>query len=412
MTSSNMDKDKDLAARLGRQKKNTRRLLLLMALAILLLALFQWRLSVYKHEQLAIRQRADSVASADSLRMADSLARLRLLGGADSVRIADSLFRVDSLRHADSLRKADSAALANRRGRVVGSFDTLADVARKAEKQRQDSLRSLARTDSLRKADSLKNLEALATKRAADPNPPSPVLVPPPGRYYQEIQLRVQCGEPKCRSEISLGDSTHAQKGDVPVAYNRTGVVYYRATDSLGNATPWLVGKYDMASDNKCGSNAYPVPVKGKQVCVDAYEYPNKPDQRPRDMVTQEMASRLCQEAGKRLCSVDEWQAACRGKDNARYPYGNNYNPSRCVTAASEPLRSGRAEQCRSWWGMYDMSGNLWEWTSTPSPQRSNLFLVAGGAWNTQNGSQCGETKFSFYPQNEYTFVGFRCCAD
>jgi formylglycine-generating enzyme required for sulfatase activity len=79
------------------------------------------------------------------------------------------------------------------------------------------------------------------------------------------------------------------------------------------------------------------------------------------------------------------------------------------LRTAKEPNRSGRAEHCRSYWGMYDMSGNLWDWTSTPA-DREGLFLVAGGAWNTQNASSCNETKFSFYPQNEYPFVGFRCC--
>jgi formylglycine-generating enzyme required for sulfatase activity len=38
------------------------------------------------------------------------------------------------------------------------------------------------------------------------------------------------------------------------------------------------------------------------------------------------------------------------------------------------------------------------------------MFYVAGGAWNTNNGSQCTEKKFSFYPQNQYPSVGFRCC--
>ena len=72
--------------------------------------------------------------------------------------------------------------------------------------------------------------------------------------------------------------------------------------------------------------------------------------------------------------------------------------------------RSGRKEQCRSWFGMYDMNGNLWEWTSTASKDHPNMFLVAGGAWNTNNESKCTDNKFSFYPQNQYPSVGFRCC--
>ena len=60
---------------------------------------------------------------------------------------------------------------------------------------------------------------------------------------------------------------------------------------------------------------------------------------------------------------------------------------------------------------MYDMNGYLWEWTAIPA-NAPNRFLVAGGAWDTQNESHCSSTKYSFYPQNQYNFVGFRCCAD
>jgi len=248
-------------------------------------------------------------------------------------------------------------------------------------------------------------------QKIADSLPPQPSILPPPGRYYKPVNLRVECGEPKCETEISVGDSLNAMKGKIE-NYNKTGKVYFRATDSAGNASSWEAATYDMASDNNCSENSYPVPVKGKTVCVDAYEFPNKAGEKPRNMVSQDGASRLCESTGKRLCSTEEWQAACRGYSNLRYPYGNSYNQTKCVTdlkTAKEPNRSGFAEHCRSYYGMYDMSGNLWEWTSTPA-QREGLFLVAGGAWNTQNASSCAETKFSFYPQNEYPFVGFRCC--
>lgn len=406
MTSSNTEQRLSPEERFAQRRRATRRTLLLMLLALLLLALFQWRLTAFKQNHQEKQRLADSIWHADSVHRADSLERLRKLleaaslSGADSLRVADSLRGVDSLHRADSLRLADSLLLAKRKGHASGAFVD------------EDSLRKARRADSLRVADSLRNEAARAARRAADSLPPAADLIPPPGRYYQGISLRAHCSEPKCKTEISLGDSTHSQDGAAAQVYNKSGVVYYRAIDSLGNSGSWQAGIYDMASDNRCGANAFPVPVQGKQVCVDAYEYPNQPDQKPKDMVTQEMAARLCSDAGKRLCSVNEWQAACKGKDNLKYPYGTRYDQTKCVTDSKEAKRSGRAELCRSWWGMYDMAGNLWEWTATPAPQRSSMFLVAGGSWNTQNASQCGETKFSFYPQNEYPFVGFRCCSD
>ncbi|MDR2554802.1 MAG: SUMF1/EgtB/PvdO family nonheme iron enzyme [Fibromonadaceae bacterium] len=245
----------------------------------------------------------------------------------------------------------------------------------------------------------------------ADSTPPQASILPPPGRYFRPIDLHVECGEPKCETEISIGDSLNPVKGKIE-NYNQTGKVYFRATDSARNVSQWQTATYDMARDNNCSENSYPVPVKGKTVCIDAYEFPNKYGEKPRNMVSQNAAVMLCENAGKRLCSVEEWQAACQGNQNSRYPYGNSYNQTKCATdlkSAKEPNRSGHTEHCRSYYGMYDMSGNLWEWTSTPA-EREGLFLVAGGAWNTQNASSCTETKFSFYPQNEYPFVGFRCC--
>jgi hypothetical protein len=290
---------------------------------------------------------------------------------------------------------------------------------------------SIIREDSIKKADSVENpltpvqeqekkekkqeknpqLDSTPAPKPTDTIPPSPAILPPPGRYYKPINMRVECGEPKCQTELSIGDSLNPQKDKIE-NYNKTGKVYFRALDSAGNASAWEAADYDMASDNNCAENSYPVPAAGKTVCVDAYAFPNKAGEKPRNMVSQDAAARLCEAAGKRLCTVDEWQTACRGKSNLRYPYGNAYNQTKCATdlkTAKEPSRSGFAEHCRSWYGMYDMSGNVWEWTSTPA-QREGLFLVAGGAFNTKNASSCTETKFSFYPQNEYTFVGFRCC--
>jgi len=245
----------------------------------------------------------------------------------------------------------------------------------------------------------------------ADSTPPQSSILPPPGRYYKPINLHVECNEPKCETEISIGDSLNPVKGKIE-NHNKTGKVYFRAIDSVGNVSQWQTADYDMAKDNNCTENSYPIPVKGKTVCIDAYEFPNKYGEKPRNMVSQNAAVMLCENAGKRLCSIDEWQTACLGNQNLRYPYGNAYNQTKCATdlkSAKEPNRSGFAEHCRSYYGIYDMSGNLWEWTSTPA-EREGLFLVAGGAWNTQNASGCTETKFSFYPQNEYPFVGFRCC--
>ncbi len=279
-------------------------------------------------------------------------------------------------------------------------------INRDSIEQERKALRdSIQRADSIRRADSL----AYANR---DSIPPEATIVPPTGRYYDPIQLKVKCDEIKCRTFYSVGDTNHIEELTAPVAYNKTGDVFYFAEDSAGNRSAWQSVHYDMASDNVCGKNAYPVPVNGKTICVDAYEYPNQPEAVVKDMVSHDEAVKLCEQAGKRLCRFDEWSVACKGKDGFRYSYGPSYKPFKCNTNTKSARRAGRKEECRSWYGMYDMNGNLWEWTDTPAKEMSNRYLVAGGAWDTQNESKCTDTKYSFYPQNQYNFVGFRCCAD
>jgi hypothetical protein len=396
-----------------KKKNGKRNLVILILMILLLLCLFVVQCQLNKIKQQAIE---DQKLSELALRQKQILDSLRLLeqAKADSLkaledaRIADSLRMADSLRRADSLRIADS--LANIKPTInKDSLRNFRDSIRAVRKARKDSLDSLARIDKARQ-DSLNKARFADSLRNSDKVPPTAEITPPAGRYYDPIKLKVKCDEIKCKTFVSIGDTLNPQDASKPIDYNKTGSVFFYAADSVGNRTAWEEAKYDMASDNICGKNAYPVPVGGRTVCVDAYEYPNQPDATPKDMVSQEEAANICKKEGKHLCTIEEWQAACRGKDGFKYSYGNSYKQSKCNTNTKAAKRSGRKTQCRSWWGMYDMNGNLWEWTSTTSKQHPDKFLVAGGAWNTNNESRCSESKFSFYPQNQYPSVGFRCC--
>lgn len=405
----------------NRKKKN---IAILVIMFLLLLCLFIVQCQLDKIKQDALREQQQSELEARQQHILDSLRQLEQmkndsLAALENARLADSLRTADSLRIADSIRVADSlAALKPNINKdslkhVRDSINHVRDSLAALEKLRQDSLKRVA--DSLAviekaRIDSLEKKRIQDSIRAADQVPPTAEITPPAGRYYDPIKLKVKCDEIKCKTYLSIGDTNNPVEASKAIEYNKTGSVFFYAEDSVGNKTAWEEAKYDMASDNVCGKNAYPVPVGGKTVCVDAYEYPNMPDENPRDMVSQEQAASLCEQAGKHLCSIEEWQAACRGKDNTKYSYGDSYKQNKCNTNTKAVKRSGRKEQCRSWFGMYDMNGNLWEWTSSKSKDHPNMYLVAGGAWNTNNGSKCTESKFSFYPQNQYPSVGFRCC--
>ena len=410
-----------------RNKKKKKNIVVLVIMFLLLLCLFIVQCQLDKMKQEALRAQQETELEARQKQILDSLRRLEQakadsLAAEEAAHIADSLRMADSIRVADSIRIADSLASLkpeiNRDSlrHVRDSIRHVRDSVAAIEKARKDSVAKVEQqADSIAKAekarlDSLEKKRIQDSIRTSDKTPPSAEIAPPAGRYYDPIKLKVKCDEIKCKTFLSIGDTLNPVEAGKAIEYNKTGSVFFYAMDSVGNRSKWEEAKYDMASDNICGKNAYPVPVGGKTVCVDAYEYPNEAEATPRDMVSQEQAAELCKQAGKHLCSIEEWQAACRGKDKTRFSYGDGYKQNKCNTNTKAVKRSGRKEQCRSWYGMYDMNGNLWEWTSTKSKDHPNMFLVAGGAWNTNNESKCTDNKFSFYPQNQYPSVGFRCC--
>ena len=395
-----------------KKKNGKRNLVILILMFLLLICLFVVQCQLNKVKQQALEEQKLSELALRQQQILDSLraeqAKADSLKALEEARIADSLRLADSLRTADSLANLPKVPAVNK-----DSLKNVRDSIRAARKARRDSLArvndSLARIERDRQ-DSLNKARFADSLRNSDKVPPTAEITPPAGRYYDPIKLKVKCDEIKCKTFVSIGDTLNPQDASKGIEYNKTGSVFFYAADSVGNRSAWEEAKYDMASDNICGKNAYPVPVGGKTVCVDAYEYPNQPDATPKDMVSQEEAARICKNEGKHLCTIDEWQAACRGKDGFKFSYGNGYKQSKCNTNTKAAKRSGRKTQCRSWYGMYDMNGNLWEWTASTSKQHPDKFLVAGGAWNTNNESSCSVSKFSFYPQNQYPSVGFRCC--
>ena len=240
---------------------------------------------------------------------------------------------------------------------------------------------------------------------------PELLFGPPDGRFYGQVESRAACEEPGCRLYTSVGDSLSFEETAARTLVVPGGPVWAYAVDSAGNRSEIQRRDYVVLPGTpQCGSNAVPVGEGADGFCMDQYEWPNRPGERPMGSVSHDAAADSCASVGKTLCTMEQWTKACRGPEGNAYPYGKRYRQKNCYTSVTAVGRSGRRSNCRSWYGVYDMSGNLWEWTSTPA-SRPGRFLAAGGSWGAGDLSGCSESKWSFFPQNEYPIVGFRCCA-
>ena len=154
--------------------------------------------------------------------------------------------------------------------------------------------------------------------------------------------------------------------------------------------------------------------VQVPSFCIDEYEYPNRAGELPKVEVTWEQARTLCESTGKRLCTEEEWEKACKGPGNARFPYGNDYDADVCNTETAKGVdrtlaASGASERCRSGYGVVDLAGNVAEWTATKFDKVD--FTQKGGAFNRQDyTSRCSARK-NGAPTERSGSVGFRCCA-
>jgi len=154
---------------------------------------------------------------------------------------------------------------------------------------------------------------------------------------------------------------------------------------------------------------------------IDIYEYPNQKGVMPRVGVSWEEARSLCTQRGKRLCTGSEWRAACAGPDNFLYGYGAEFESGRCNTPYlsgeewkrdRDTLPSGSFAECASDYGVFDMIGNVWEWTSDRYSAERDWRIVRGGSWFHNVNMARSDFRYGRYltPDYRLDLIGFRCC--
>jgi hypothetical protein len=120
-----------------------------------------------------------------------------------------------------------------------------------------------------------------------------------------------------------------------------------------------------------------------------------------------------CDAHGLQLCSVDyPWLNACRGLEDAAYPYGDSYKHGVCNVdsdgPAPVPWNDGSCEGAAP--GLFDMVGNVAEWTGACNTGPTLCYALGGGDKAGHEGCASAFKR----PMTSVTMrdpqIGFRCC--
>lgn len=272
-------------------------------------------------------------------------------------------------------------------------------------------------------ADSLMRVDTAGERGASESLDPceadtvAPWVYPDPsgGLHRGEIAVSLVATE-SCHVEWRIDTAgTWREYRGTPITVESTLVLMFRAQDTCGNRMPPRAERYEIEygpSRAVCPDDMELITLGDTRFCIDRYEWPNRKGALPARYVSIYQAMDSCFSVGKRLCSTDEWKLACSGPYGWAYPYGEVYEPRACVTQDTTLHVSGSKPECRGYFEVFDMSGNLQEWTDTRARENKQFYNVLGGFWESGPRSGCFTVRYSYYPQNRHNPVGFRCCKD
>ena len=109
-----------------------------------------------------------------------------------------------------------------------------------------------------------------------------------------------------------------------------------------------------------------------------------------------------------------EWEYAARAGTESDFWWGNmigsnNANCGWCGSEWSNKSASPVAAFKRNPFGLYDVTGNVWEWSDTGSDVVS---VVRGGAWNFAPSLARVSTRLEIASDFRSNYIGFRIARD
>ena len=177
---------------------------------------------------------------------------------------------------------------------------------------------------------------------------------------------------------------------------------------------PYLIGKYPVTNAQYqkfiTAKSEYAVPEEWDEK---KRTYPPGKTHHPVVYVSWDDAVAFCEWNGCRLPTEQEWEKAARGEDGRTYPWGEDWLAGKY--ANSEEAGIGTTTPVDDFpegvspYGVWDMSGNVWEWTDSWYDDDKDTRVLRGGGWFDFDLLLWAAEFIFVNPDFSYNGFGFRC---
>lgn len=247
---------------------------------------------------------------------------------------------------------------------------------------------------------------------------PAPMSVPPAAQPYQQSIPHapaipaVQTPAPTVLAYQPAGLAPVPNPASIEWVIVPEGSFHFGKARTLFSLPAFEIGKFPVTNQQyKLFLDAHPghpVPEHWK-----GRAFPKGKDKHPVVNVSWKDAQAFCRWANCRLLSEEEWERAARGNDIRTYPWGefwqagsfcNSYESGWYGTSAVDSFPDGVSP-----FGIWDMAGNVWEWTATKTDA---YFALRGGCWKSTAEFVQINCREMGYPHISTNYIGFRCARD